>query len=305
MKLFLQRHAKVVTGVLSGFDRLVLRGSLRLFVYAKGLLKYLCHRGIKLKDFGRHSRELSDRIIAESQAPVERVGRPVIYLPGSQDRKDDIAREIAQRDRIEEGTICVLKTVSLPVLRGLREPADPADRIASSTTQVFALVPLPDPSGVWIDARAFADLVSLRPAGVPQWPGVAQPTARCGRHRLCAGAELLHAPGQPGRGPAPDGPATPHALEAAFGPVGAVGPPHLEGVFHPLAGRHAQAGRVLLDHAADRVGQRRDVHFPGRPRPLVRATGPSRHDHLRPRRRAAVLRPESHERRPALGELRG
>ena len=39
------------------FDRLVLRGSLRLFVYAKGLLKYLCQRGIKLKDFGRHSRE--------------------------------------------------------------------------------------------------------------------------------------------------------------------------------------------------------------------------------------------------------
>ena len=36
MKLFLQRHAEVVTGVLSGFDRLVLRGSLRLFVYAKG-----------------------------------------------------------------------------------------------------------------------------------------------------------------------------------------------------------------------------------------------------------------------------
>ena len=35
----------------------------------------------------------------------------MIYLPGSQDRKDDIAREIAQRDRIEEGTICVLKTV--------------------------------------------------------------------------------------------------------------------------------------------------------------------------------------------------
>ena len=113
MKLFLQRHAEVVTGVLSGFDRLVLRGSLRLFVYTKGLLKYLCHRGIKLKDFGAHSRELSERIIAESLAPVEQAGRPVIYLPSSRDRKEDIAREIAQRDRIEEGTICVLKTVEL------------------------------------------------------------------------------------------------------------------------------------------------------------------------------------------------
>jgi len=52
MKSFVQRHAQIVTGVLSGFDRLVLHGVPRLFAYTQGLLKYLCHRRIRLKDFG-------------------------------------------------------------------------------------------------------------------------------------------------------------------------------------------------------------------------------------------------------------
>ena len=36
MKLFLQHCADRVTGVLSGFDRLMLHGSLRLFAYQAG-----------------------------------------------------------------------------------------------------------------------------------------------------------------------------------------------------------------------------------------------------------------------------
>jgi hypothetical protein len=105
MKLFLQRFGDRVTGVLSGFDRLVLHGSLRLLAYTEGLLKYLCHHRILLKDFGRHSRELSDRVIAESLRPVEQAQRPVLYLPSSQDRKEDIARSIAVRDDVQQGPL--------------------------------------------------------------------------------------------------------------------------------------------------------------------------------------------------------
>ena len=113
MKQFLHYCADRVTGLLSGFDRLVLDGSLRLFAYPQGLLKYLCHHGILLKDFGKHSRELSDRVIARSLADAEKAGRPVIYLPSSQDRKEDLARRIAARDKVQQGSICVLKTVEL------------------------------------------------------------------------------------------------------------------------------------------------------------------------------------------------
>jgi hypothetical protein len=113
MKLFVQRCAGRVTGVLSGFDRLVLHGSLRLLAYTEGLLKYLCHHRILLKDFGRHSRQLSEQVIAQSLAAVEEAGRPILYLRNSRDRKEDIARDILARDNVQHGTICVLKTVEL------------------------------------------------------------------------------------------------------------------------------------------------------------------------------------------------
>jgi hypothetical protein len=113
MKLFLQCCGDRVTGVLSDFDRLLLHGSLRLFAYTEGLLKYLCHQRILLKDFGRHSRELSERVIARSLAPVKQAERPILYLRSSQDRKEDIARGLAARDHVRQGTICVLKTLEL------------------------------------------------------------------------------------------------------------------------------------------------------------------------------------------------
>jgi hypothetical protein len=113
MKLFVQRHAQIVTGVLSGFDRVVLRGTVRLFAYTSGLLKYLCHHRVKLKDFGTHSEQLSARIIKASLKAVEESGRPVIYLSSSKGDKEDIVREIAARDQVRQGTICVLKTVEL------------------------------------------------------------------------------------------------------------------------------------------------------------------------------------------------
>ena len=81
MKLFLQRCAGRVTGVLSGFDRLVLHGSLRLLSYTEGLLKYLCHHRILLKDFGEHSRALSNRVIAESLAAAEAGAAPAVPAP--------------------------------------------------------------------------------------------------------------------------------------------------------------------------------------------------------------------------------
>jgi hypothetical protein len=113
MHQFLQSLDGQVTGVLSGFDRLVLHGSLRLMSYPDGLLKYLCHHRILLKDFGEHSRALSDRVIEESQKPVLEAKRPVIYLRNSHDRKEDQARSIMTDDRVREGSICVFKTLEL------------------------------------------------------------------------------------------------------------------------------------------------------------------------------------------------
>src|SRR5215207_10406168 len=99
MKEFVQRHAASVIGVLSGFDRLLFRGTLRRLANAGGLGSYLSHVGVLLKDFGDWSMDLTDRLKAASVGVAEAAGRPVRYLPDPSVRKEDVARQIAARDK--------------------------------------------------------------------------------------------------------------------------------------------------------------------------------------------------------------
>jgi hypothetical protein len=107
MKSFVQKHAAGVMGILSGFDRLVFRGSLREICYAEGMRRYLGAAGVLLKEFGAHVEAVTERIKAASLKAAGTLGREVRYLPSAQARKEEIAREIAARDGITEGLTCL------------------------------------------------------------------------------------------------------------------------------------------------------------------------------------------------------
>jgi hypothetical protein len=111
MHAFLSKFAAVVRGVLSGFDRLFFRGTLRNLTYPMGLQNYLWANRIPFKDFGEFSQEITARVEAASLRQAEQLGREVRYLNTSQVRKEDVARAIAARQRIRNGLICVLRSV--------------------------------------------------------------------------------------------------------------------------------------------------------------------------------------------------
>ncbi len=54
---------------------------------------------------------MSKRIRAASIKKAETLGREVRYLASARTRKETVAREIAARDGITEGLVCVLKCV--------------------------------------------------------------------------------------------------------------------------------------------------------------------------------------------------
>jgi hypothetical protein len=110
MECFLQKYRPFVSGILSGFDRLVFQGHLSWLMRATGMLYVLRCRHIELKDFGAFAERTCQRVKEASMAEAKRNGRPVQYLK-SRERKDTIAREIAARDKIESGLICVLSAV--------------------------------------------------------------------------------------------------------------------------------------------------------------------------------------------------
>jgi hypothetical protein len=111
MKAFLHRFADVVRGVLSGFDRLMFRGSLRNLSYPDGLRHYLWRTRVLHKEFASHSQEVSARLEEASLEQARRMGRPIQYLDSSKISPEEEAKTIAARDGIRDGLICVLRRV--------------------------------------------------------------------------------------------------------------------------------------------------------------------------------------------------
>ena len=111
MNAFIQKHSHLVTNCLSGFDRLVIRGTLRNISYVEGMLVYLSVSKVLLKDFKNHVLKMSQLLKQASLAVVLAAGRPVEFLSSSKGVKEDLAKEIMQRDHITQGPICAFTCV--------------------------------------------------------------------------------------------------------------------------------------------------------------------------------------------------
>lgn len=105
---FLSRFGPFVSGVLSGFDRMVFRGYLKRLCYPKGLEGFLAYRDICRKDFGdraeqwtKLTRDLSIGPAVEQGVYFENITR------GSTD-KGAIAQRILQEKGNAVGPLCVL-----------------------------------------------------------------------------------------------------------------------------------------------------------------------------------------------------
>lgn len=111
MHSFLSRFTATVRGVLCGFDRLSLCGNLCRISYQLGLQNFLWAQRVLFKDFGKYCDKVSTHLEQASLQQAREQNREVRYLNSSKSCTEDIARQIAARDRIKEGLICVLRRV--------------------------------------------------------------------------------------------------------------------------------------------------------------------------------------------------
>jgi len=111
MDTFIQRHQQDVIGVLSGFDRMRFRGTLRSICYGEGVDRFLGAVGVKYRDFKDFALGLSERLVTHARQVAEQAGRPFEYCASSGEDKQAQAQRIAGRDGITEGLVCVLRAV--------------------------------------------------------------------------------------------------------------------------------------------------------------------------------------------------
>jgi hypothetical protein len=111
MKNFIQRHGERILGVLSCFDRLRFRGTLRLFSSVGGVATWLNSAGVRLKDFLPFAEGLTKRLRCSTEQFAEGAGRPVRYLE-SKVNKEELVGQIRDRQGIgAEGLVAVLSTL--------------------------------------------------------------------------------------------------------------------------------------------------------------------------------------------------
>lgn len=108
---FIQQHQADVIGALHGFDRLRFSGTLRALYHPPVMEKYIQKTGFLMKDFKQLVLQTTGQIKAATQEIAERAQRPLVYLSSAQVRKEQYARELAQRDGITSGLIAILSCV--------------------------------------------------------------------------------------------------------------------------------------------------------------------------------------------------
>ncbi len=122
MHHFIDKYREQISGVLTGFDRLVFRGSLRRLNYgwwdaklgavvAKGMEEYLWQNKILFKDHGEHFKRISERLKKASLQAFEEAQRPVIFLRSPSVNKDELARMVALEKGIGSGLVCAISSL--------------------------------------------------------------------------------------------------------------------------------------------------------------------------------------------------
>jgi hypothetical protein len=72
---------------------------------------FLSSQHVLLKDYGKFVQRLSHEISEHGKAFAAQLGRPYQYLTSSSLSKEQLAREIMERDHIKRGLVCVFAAV--------------------------------------------------------------------------------------------------------------------------------------------------------------------------------------------------
>src|SRR5450755_1494239 len=293
MQEFIDKYRDQINGTLSGFDRLVFRGSLRRLNYgcwdanvkayvSTGMEQYLWQNHILFKDYLDHVKQVSQKVKQASVQPFMEQGLPVEFLRDPAANKDEMARAIATQRGVASGLVCALSSVEpSPSFRTQRHsPGSPDETLPGALS-------IPDPSASGMDVCADPDLVPVQHSGGTEWAGMASPSNGPAGVEIPATGQLFCLDRRLQRSPET---ATP-AVGEQLGRVAERFRRAVESVARkPL---RALSGQLLLDGLPDGMGDRHRVPGGGFPEAADAAAGAARHAQFLQRRRDALLRQAS------------
>lgn len=120
MKLLKQYSQKII-GAIHGLDRIRFRGTVRWLASEKGLNTFLSNVNVLLKDFGDWAEEKTRIIRSSCERRADELGIERQYLRSGAVNKEKLAHEIAKKNGIVNGSICMFSVVEsciAPTVKG-------------------------------------------------------------------------------------------------------------------------------------------------------------------------------------------
>lgn len=111
MERFLDRHKDDILGTLSGYDRILFRGTLRSISYLKGMEIFVSSQRVLFKDYPAYAEMLTANIVIHAQQYAEKAQRPYIHVKSPNKSKEELVRDLLEENPVTEGLICVLSCV--------------------------------------------------------------------------------------------------------------------------------------------------------------------------------------------------
>jgi len=111
MKKFLEKFDSLINGVLSGFDRIIIKGHLKQFYHNNNFYFFLNKENVQLKDFKQYVLKITDTLKTHVKQIIEKENCYHEYLETCKIKKEKIAERILKENADKEGLICVLSDV--------------------------------------------------------------------------------------------------------------------------------------------------------------------------------------------------
>ena len=138
-----------VVGKLTCFDRMIFKGHLMALYHPGGMQAFLESQGVKLTRWKPYVSKMTEQLKVHVQGLAAEAGRPYEYLANNYTKatghsKEELAREIAERDGITQGLICVFAAVEPCGSFDVVGKSDATSRGRPPSPQVPPDLPVPD-----------------------------------------------------------------------------------------------------------------------------------------------------------------
>jgi len=111
MASLLDRYQDKIAGVLSFWDRVVIRGTLPGLCYAGGMTSYLKAQQIRIFDYARFAEPLRDQVRANAEELAAKAGIEIEFMPKSSFRKEARIKQVLKQRGEHPGLVHIISAM--------------------------------------------------------------------------------------------------------------------------------------------------------------------------------------------------